>query len=252
MGQSPFIHLAVRTSFSLLESMITTKGLTKWCQDQGMPAVAVTDRNNLFGALELSEALSGAGVQPIMAVCFDVTDGAHSETITRLSLYAQNELGYQRLMALSSYSYLDAEDGVPRIHKKYLDEKTDGLLVLTGGAQGDVARLLLKGKQAEAKAALQELSENFPGRCYVEITRHGSLEEIQCEPGLLALAYELDLPIVATHDARFMKPDDAEAHDAMMCIANGAYLGQEDRPQVQPQQYLKTEAEMRELFADLL
>jgi DNA polymerase-3 subunit alpha len=251
LGQSPFIHLAVRTSFSLLESMITTKGLTKWCQDQGMPAVAVTDRNNLFGALELSEALSGAGVQPIMAVCFDVTDGAHNETVTRLSLYAQNEQGYQRLMALSSYAYLDAEDGVPRIHKKYLDEKTDGLLVLTGGAQGDVARLLLKGKQAEAKAALDALSANFPGRCYVEITRHGSPEEIQCEPALLALAYELDLPIVATHDARFMKPDDAEAHDAMMCIANGAYLGQEDRPQVQSQQYLKTEAEMRELFADL-
>ena len=77
MGQKPFIHLAVRTSFSLLESMITTKGLTTWCKDQGMPAVAVTDRNNLFGALELSESLSGAGIQPIMAVGFDVTDGAH-------------------------------------------------------------------------------------------------------------------------------------------------------------------------------
>ena len=88
MGQTPFIHLAVRTSFSLLESMITTKGLTKWCTEQGMPAVAVTDRNNLYGALEISESLSGAGIQPIMAVCFDVTDGAHQETITRLSLYA--------------------------------------------------------------------------------------------------------------------------------------------------------------------
>ena len=232
MGQTPFIHLAVRTSFSLLESMIGTKGLTKWCVDQGMPAVAVTDRNNMFGALELSESLAGAGVQPIMAVCFDVTDGAHQETVTRLSLYAQNDTGYERLMALSSHAYLDAEDGVPRIHKRYLDEKTDGLIALTGGAQGDVARHLLRGKQEDARAALQTMADQFPGRCYVEITRHGSPEEVQTEPGLLALAYELNLPIVATHDARFMKADDASAHDAMMCIANGAYLGQEDRPQV--------------------
>ncbi|MEM7328988.1 MAG: DNA polymerase III subunit alpha [Pseudomonadota bacterium] len=251
MGQSPFIHLSVRTSFSLLESMITTKGLTKWCVDQAMPAVAVTDRNNMFGALELAESLSGAGVQPIMAVCFDVTDGAHQETITRLTLYAQNKVGYERLMALSSFSYLDAEDGVPRIHKRYLDEKTDGLIVLTGGAEGEIARHLLRGKMAEAKTALETLARQFPGRCYVEITRHGSPEELQTEPGLLTLAYELDLPIVATHDARFMKADDAGAHDAMMCIANSAYLGQEDRPQVQGQQYLKTEAEMRDLFSDL-
>ncbi|MEO0608747.1 MAG: PHP domain-containing protein, partial [Pseudomonadota bacterium] len=241
----------MRTSFSLLESMITTKGLTNWCTEQGMPAVAVTDRNNLYGALELSESLSDAGIQPIMAVCFDVTDGAHQETITRLSLYAQNKQGYERLMALSSYAYLDAEDGVPRINKSYLEEKTDGLIVLTGGAEGEVARLLLKGKTAEAKAALEALAANFPGRCYVEITRHGSPEEAASEPDLLALAYELGLPIVATHDARFMQPSDSGAHDAMMCIANGAYLGQEDRPQVEGQQYLKTETEMRALFADL-
>ena len=251
MTQTPFIHLAVRTSFSLLESMIGTKGLTKWCVEQGMPAVAVTDRNNMFGALELSESLAGAGVQPIMAVCFDVTDGAHQETVTRLSIYAQNEVGYERLMALSSYAYLDAEDGVPRIHRRYLEEKTDGLIVLTGGAEGEVARHILRGKTEDAKQTLQKLADQFPGRCYVEITRHGSAEEIQTEPGLLALAYELDLPIVATHDVRFMQASDAGAHDAMMCIANGAYLGQEDRPQVKAQQYLKTEAEMRELFADL-
>ncbi len=251
MEMKPFIHLSVRTSFSLLESMITTKSLTSWCVEQGMPAVAVTDRNNLYGALELSESLSGAGVQPIMAVCFDVTDGAHQETITRLTLYAQDEAGYGRLMALSSYSYLDAEDGVPRIHERYLNEKTDGLIVLTGGSEGTVAKHILRGKMDEAKAALEQLAQQFPGRCYVEITRHGSPEEAQCEAGLLALAYELNLPIVATHDARFMKKTDAEAHDAMMCIANGAYLGQEDRPQVEAEQYLKTEAEMRELFSDL-
>ncbi|MEQ3746500.1 MAG: DNA polymerase III subunit alpha [Henriciella sp.] len=250
MDKEPFIHLAVRTSFSLLESMITTKKITAWCADQAMPAIAITDRNNMYGALELSESLSGAGIQPIMAVCFDVTDGEHQETITRASLYAQNEAGYQRLMALSSAAYLEAEDGVPRIHRKHLFEETEGLIVLTGGAEGEVAKHILRGKMDEAKDTLSELAASFPGRCYVEITRHGSPEEAQTEPGLLQLAYDMDLPIVATHDARFMKEADAPSHDAMMCIANGAYLGQEDRPQVQSQQYLKTADEMRELFAD--
>lgn len=251
MTNVPFVHLAIRTSFSLLESMIGTKTLTSWCVEQGMPAVAVTDRNNMFGALELSESLAGAGVQPIMGVCFDVTDGAHQETITRLSVYAQDATGYQRLMALSSYAYLTAEDGVPRLNRSYFQEKTEGLIVLTGGSQGETARHILRGRMDEAKAELERLAADFPGRCYVEITRHGTDDEMRCEPGLLELAYDLDLPVVATHDARFMKPGDTKAHDAMMCISHGAYLGQDDRPRVEPGQYLKTADEMRELFADL-
>jgi len=251
MDKSPFIHLGIRTSFSLLESMIETKGLTAWCVDQGMPAVAVTDRNNLFGALELSESLAGAGIQPIMACCFDVTDGAHQEVITRLSIYAQNAVGYQRLMALSSNAYLTSEDGVPRLAYSFFEEQTEGLIVLTGGAEGEAAYHILRGRMDEARKALVRLSDAFPGRCYVEITRHGTVEELQTEAGLLDLAYELDLPIVATHDARFMRPSDAGAHDAMMCIANGTYLGQDDRPKVAEGQYLKTTEEMQTLFADL-
>ncbi|GAB5457701.1 MAG: DNA polymerase III subunit alpha [Henriciella sp.] len=251
MNKPPFIHLAVRTSFSLLESMIGTKDITSWCVEQGMPAVAITDRNNLFGALELSESLAGAGVQPIMACCFDVTDGGHQEKITQLSVYAQNDVGYQRLMALSSQAYLTSDDGVPRLHKSYFQEQTDGLIVLTGGAKGSVARHLLRDRPGEAKEELVALAKAFPGRCYVEITRHGSEEERQCEQGLLDLAYELDLPIVATHDARFMSRADVQAHDAMMCIANSAYLGQDDRPRVEPEQYLKTQDQMQTLFSDL-
>ncbi len=251
MDQPPFVHLAIRTSFSLLESMIGTRDLTKWCVAQGMPAVAVTDRNTLFGALELSESLAGAGVQPIMACCFDVTDSAHQETLTQLSVYAQNTEGYQRLMALSSYAYLTSEDGVPRLPQDYFHAQTDGLIVLTGGANGDVARHILRDRMNDARAVLSTLAAAFPGRCYVEITRHGTPEEAACEPGLLALAYELELPIVATHDARFMQPSNAAAHDAMMCISNGTYLGEDDRPRVAETQYLKTPEEMRELFVDL-
>jgi len=251
LPESPFIHLAVRSSYSLLESMITPKGLKGWLLEHGMPAVAMTDRNNLFGALEISLTMSDAGIQPIMACCFDLTDGAHRSEPSRISLYAQDETGYQRLMLLSSRAYLDADDGVPKLHRDLLLNDTDGLIVLTGGAEGDVARHLLKGRTADARTELSTLASAFPGRCYVEITRHGMPDELAVEPGLIDLAYELDLPLVATHDARFMKSTDATAHDALMCIANGQYLGQEDRKRVSASQYLKSAAEMTELFADL-
>ena len=251
MTDSPFIHLAVRSSYSLLESMITTKKLTAWLEKQGMPAVAVTDRNNLYGALELSESLSGAGIQPIMACCFDVWDGTPKGETNRLTLYAQNSAGYARLMELSSAAYIETTDGVPRLNRAHVFEKTDGLIVLTGGVEGLIGRLSARGKIDEARRELIALKDAYSGRCYVEITRHGGNDEIAAEQVLIDLAYELDLPLVATHDARFLKNNDAGAHDALMCIRNGEYLGQEDRQKVAPSQYLKTAEEMCELFSDL-
>jgi DNA polymerase-3 subunit alpha len=251
LPESPFIHLAIRSSYSLLESMISPKDVKAWCEEHLVPAVAITDRNNLFGALEISLTLSGAGIQPIMACCFDVVEDVPRAEPSRLSLYAQNETGYRRLMYLSSRAYLDAADGVPKLSRALLMEQTDGLIVLTGGAEGEVAKHLLKGRVADARTELSTLAGAYPGRCYVEITRHGTPEERAVEEGLIELAYELELPLVATHDARFMKPDDAQAHDAMMCISNGEYLGQPDRKQVSAQQYLKSPSEMRLLFADL-
>ena len=251
MTDSPFIHLAVRSSYSLLESMITPKALKAWAIEQSMPALAVSDHNCLFGALEIAETLSAAGIQPIMACCFDVTDGGVRSETTRLTVYAQDETGYLRLMKLSSLAYLENDDGVPRLHERHVFEETDGLIVLTGGTEGLAGRFAVKGKKDEAKEELSRLAAAYPGRCYVEITRHGTADEIASEPVLTELAYELSLPLVATHDARFLKPEDAGAHDALMCIANGEYLGNIDRPRVEPSQYLKTRDEMRELFADL-
>ena len=251
MTESTFIHLAVRSSYSLLESMITPKGLKAWCAEQGMPAIAITDRNNLFGALEISLTLTDAGIQPIMACCFDVTNGLPKSEPSRISLYAQNDVGYKRLMLLSSRAYLDAADGVPKLHRDLLLDNTEGLILLTGGAEGQVAKHLLKGRVADARTELSTLAAAYPGRCYVEITRHGTEDEYAAEEGLVDLAYELSLPLVATHDARFMKSADAKAHDAMMCISNGQYLGQDDRKRVDPSQYLKTADEMVSLFEDL-
>ena len=250
--QSPvFIPLAIRSSYSLLESMITPADIAKWCTAHGVPAAGVTDRNNLFGALEFSTKLADYAVQPIMACAFDLTDGVPKSEPSRVSLYAQTEAGYRRLMYLSSRAFLDAPDGVPKLHRAQLLAETDGLIILTGGAEGEVARHIAKGRIGDARTELSTLAAAFPGRCYVEITRHGTQAELKCEAGLLELAYELGLPIVATHDARFLEPEDSVAHDALMCIANGEYLGQDDRKRVAPGQYLKTPAEMRLLFADL-
>ncbi|HRK66070.1 MAG TPA: DNA polymerase III subunit alpha [Hyphomonas sp.] len=246
-----FIPLAIRSSYSLLESMISPSDVAKWCKAYGVPAAAISDRNNLFGALEFSLKLAESGLQPIMACCFEFTDGVPRSEPSRVSLYAQNEVGYRRLMFLSSRAFLDAPDGVPKLHRRYLLEETEGLILLTGGAEGEVARHILKSRMTDARTELSTLAAAYPGRCYVEITRHGTQAELKTEAGLTELAYELGLPLVATHDARFMKPADRNAHDALMCIANGEYLGQDDRKRVEASQYLQSPEEMADLFADL-
>ena len=251
MTDSPFVHLAVRSSYSLLESMLTPKQIVGWAVEQAMPALAVTDRNNLFGALEISELLAESGVQPIIAAGFDVAEGGPRSDTWRANLYAQNETGYRRLMELCSLAWLESDDGVPRLSRAHLLDKTDGLILLTGGADGRMGRLAARGKVDEARSELETLAAAYAERTYVEITRHGTPEEVASESVLLELAYGLGLPIVGTHDARFLKAEDAHAHDAMMCIANGRYLGEEDRPRVAPGQYLKSADEMRMAFADL-
>jgi len=251
MAQGPFVHLGVRSSYSLLESMITPEALVDWAEAESMPALAVRDRNNLFGALEISELLSARGIQPIIACAFDIAGGSPRAPTSRVSLYAQDEVGYQRLMALSSAAYLDSGDGIARLDPTYLEAGTEGLILLTGGAEGLAGQAAARGRCGEARAVLEQLARAFPERCYVELTRHGTRGERDSEPVLVDLAYELGLPLVATHDARFLKPEDGPAHDALMCIANGRYLSEEDRPQVAPSQYLKTAGEMRALFGDL-
>jgi len=251
MTDSPFIHLAVRSSYSLLESMMSPKQLAAWCVAQGMPAMAVADRNSLFGALEISECFAGNGVQPIMACTLDILHDRHRGETASLRLYAMNETGYGRLMELSSLAYLESQNGVPGLALEHVFEKTEGLICLTGGGQGHLGQLLATGREKEARAWLERLLEAYGDRLYVELQRHGAAEEAVVEPLALELAYEMGLPIVATHDARFEKPGDHGAHDALMCIAAGKYLGQDDRPKVTPRQYLKTPQEMAELFADL-
>ena len=251
-GAEPkFIHLGVRSAFSLLESMITSSALVGWADGSGTPALAVTDHNNLFGALEIAEGLSGKGIQPIAAVAFDVLPPEHGAATYRLSIYAKDDVGYQRLMALSSLAYLESETGVPVLKEEHALNETDGLIVLSGGAKGEAGQAACRGKADQVLAALAKLQKAYPDRCYVEIQRHDEPEEIQSEPYLIEAAYELGLPLVAVQDARFLNREDHSAHDALMCIRNGQYVGQSERIRITEEHYLKSEAEMVELFADL-
>jgi len=264
MSQSPrFIHLRVHTEYSLLEGAVPVKKLIGLCEKAGMPAVAVTDTNNLFAALEFSVTAKGAGLQPIVgcqiSVGFDPAQpGDRSRPPAPVVLLAQDEAGYLNLMKLNSCLYLDAGGELPQVTLDELRAHAEGLICLSGGPDGPVGRLLQAGQAAKAEALLQDLAAIYPDRLYVELQRHpgegGQKPEAErlTERGLVEMAYAMGLPLVATNDVHFPKPDMFEAHDALICIADGAYVDQQEpRRRLTPQHYFKSEAEMAALFADL-
>ena len=265
MPDPGFIHLRVHSAYSLSEGAIKTKDLVKLCKKQGMPAVAVTDTGNLFGALEFAMAAADEGVQPIIGCQMWVTTyGPVRKVLGRqagpgadqLVLLCQSETGYRNLMRLVSKAFLETEPGVlPQVRLEDFDGLSDGLICLTGGPGGGVGRLLLEGQKPHAEELLARLKALFPGRLYVELMRHGEGEigqqEDRIEADLIDLAYAHDLPLVATNDCYYTTPDLYEAHDVLLCIAEGAYIMQEERRRVTPNHYFRSAAEMRTLFADL-
>jgi len=254
-----FIHLRVHSAYSLLEGAIPIKGLVKWCVAEKMPAVAITDNANLFGALEFSQAAADSGVQPIIGCMMSfkpLLEGDSRNTgqqkPDQLLLYVQNETGWKNLLELVSKSYLAPTGGdAPLLTHNDLIGYTEGLIALTGGVYGCVGKALLAGKDAQAGEWLSQLAELFNGRLYVELSRHGMADENAIETRLIELAYAQNLPLVATNDAYFMKADMYEAHDAFLCIADGAYVNENVRRRLTPEHRLKTAEEMVALFADL-
>jgi len=242
-----FIHLHVHTAYSLAEGAITVKDLVKTCVKRGMPAIGVTDTNNMFGALEFALEASKAGVQPIIGCQMAMGFERH-----QLTLLAQNEVGYQSLCRLVSRAYVHA-DSTKEVFASWeeLENCADGLLCLTGGVRGPVAQYLLHNQQKDAERILKKLIGLFPNRLYMEIQRHNEREENTVEDGLVDLAYAFDIPLVATNDVYFAEADMHEAHDALLCIATGRYVTEEDRRKASPECYLKTADDMRELFSDL-
>src|SRR5580704_15417029 len=258
MPLADFVHLRVHTAYSLSAGAIKIKELVGLCKANKMPAVAITDTGNLFGALEFATSCAEAGIQPIIGCEIALLAGNGGEAPRsgrdpeRLVLLAQSEAGYRNLLSLVSKSFLDSDAGAdPAIALGDLAARSDGLLCLTGGAKGPLARLIAEGQDDAAAALLTALKGAFPGRLYIELTRHGLPEEARSEPGLVDLAYAHDLPLVATNDAYFPDRDFYEAHDALMCIAQGKVVEDDDRARLTPDHFFRPASEMRELFADL-
>ncbi len=264
MSQSPrFIHLRLHTEYSLLEGAVRLKKLPGLCESAGMPAVAVTDTNNMYAALEFSVAAMGAGLQPIVGCQVDLAyqtaePGARPPAPAPIVLLAQSAESYGNLMKLNTCLYLGEGRDCPQVTFEELEQHAAGLICLSGGPDGPVGRTLASGNRDAAEGIVKRLAQAFPDRLYVELQRHPgeagdvALREQATERGHVELAYDLGLPLVATNDVYFPEKPMAEAHDALICIAEGSYVDQaEPRRRLTPEHYFKTPAEMATLFADL-
>jgi DNA polymerase-3 subunit alpha len=253
----------VHSAYSLLEGALTIQKLAALARADEAPALALTDSNNLFGALEFSEAMAEVGVQPIIGVTLSLTFATERQSSLgaeqrgpriegRIALLAKDANGYANLMRLSTDAYFAAsETGEAVTPLAELAARAEGLIALTGGAEGVIDLPLAEGNPELARSRLETLKALFGDRLYVELQRHNLPQERAVETQLLNLAYDLDIPIVATNEPYFATQEDFEAHDALLCIAEGSYVAVDDRRRLSPEHYFKTAAEMRRLFADL-
>ncbi len=263
MPHADFVHLRVHTAYSLSEGALKVKELVKLCAKKKFPALGVADTSNLFGGLEFSTACADAGIQPVIGCQLNIrraveekrgfggNDGRAPDPDS-LVLLCQNETGYANLIKLVSKAFLETPTGEdPQVALDDLAARSDGLICLTGGPAGPVGRMLADGQKDKAEACLKRLAAMFPGRLYVELQRHGLEVEDRIEEPLVDLAYAHDVPLVATNEAFFADRGMYQAHDALICIAEGAYIAQDERRRLTPEHYFKSAEEMRELFADL-
>jgi DNA polymerase-3 subunit alpha len=252
-GSEGFIHLRVHSSYSLSEGAIKVEQIPGLAHKAGMPAVAITDSGNLFGALEFSQACMKGGIQPIIG-CQVSLGRADNPRLAPdpVVLLAQDATGFANLQYLSSTGFLETDPGQkPQVTIEKLCERADGLILLTGGSNGPIARLLAEGQRHEAERLLARFVEAFPDRTAMELHRHGLAAERAVEPGLIALADAAGIPLVATNDCFFANPAMHQAHDALLCIAEGRLLSERDRRRVTAEHWFKPADAMRAAFADL-
>ncbi|HEV2600089.1 DNA polymerase III subunit alpha [Sphingopyxis sp.] len=257
MAYSPFVPLRVFSSFTMLEGAIEPKAIAKAARDRGFPAIAVADRNGLYGVMAFGDACKAAGVQPIVGALLSVARPGQrlangAPQIDWLALYAQDDTGYDNLCALVSAAHLGRPvEQDPHVTLSDIAGKTDGLICLTGGGEGALARLLAGEQKTAADDYVEQLEALFGGRLYIELSRRGDEVEIAAEAALIDLAYARALPIVATNPANFVEPQFHPAHDAMLCIAQSAYVESEDRRVSSPEAWLKPAEAMEDAFSDL-
>jgi DNA polymerase-3 subunit alpha len=255
-----FVHLHVHSAYSLLKGSIKIQKLAELAKSDHQPALALTDSDNMFGALEFSEKLVGYGIQPItgceVAIDFGDQDpnarNALNAVMPRIVLLAAKERGYQSLMKLNSRAFLETPvNHAPHIKLEWLLEETEDLIALSGGPDGPISQALLADQSALAALRCDRLASLFGDRLYIELQRHSAEKERRAEAGLIDLAYAKGLPLVATNEPYFAAADDYEAHDALLCIAGGRIIAETDREQLTTDHRFKTRAEMAVLFADI-
>ena len=258
MPFAPFVPLRVLSSYSMLEGAIDPKAIAKLAKERGFPAIAIADRNGLYGAVMFAKACIDEGIQPIIGTLIGIAreaehgGGGDMPPVDYLPLYAQDDTGYDNLCHLVSKAHLERPlELEPHIRMLDLDGRTEGLIALTGASEGAATRLLAEGQHKHAQAVLNGLEAMFPGRLYVELARRGNPIEEAAEEALIDLAYERDLPLVATNPANFAEPHMSKAHDAMLCIAGSTHIEADDRPRSNKEAWVKSASMMDEAFDDL-
>src|SRR6478735_8624227 len=260
VSNAGFVHLHVHSAYSLLKGSIKIQKLAELAKADRQPALALTDTDNMFGALEFSDKLAGYGIQPIvgceLAVDFGDQDptarNAFSAGPTRIVLLAARERGYRSLMRLNSRAFLETPvNQTPHIRFDWLEGDAEDLIALTGGPDGPIAMAIAADQSPLATLRCDRLAQLFGDRLYIELQRHGIDKERRAEAGLIDLAYAKGLPLVAANEPYFASADDHEAHDALLCIAGGKLIAETDREQLTPDHRFKTRAEMAVLFADV-
>ncbi len=252
-AQPSFIHLRVHTEYSLVDGVVRVKPLMQALAADEMPAVALTDQSNLFAMVKFTRAALGAGIKPLIGVDALVRYGDDQEAPFQMVLLAQNKTGYLNLSQLISRSYLEGQHrGVPIIQAEWIESHAEGIIALSGGRQGDIGRALLAGQGALAEKRLHNWTACFKDRFYIELQRTGRENEEAYIAEAVELAIANDVPVVATNDVRFLKSDEFDAHETRVCIHDGRTLDDPRRPKnYSEQQYLRSAAEMQELFSDI-
>ncbi|EPP5727841.1 DNA polymerase III subunit alpha [Vibrio cholerae] len=253
MSDPKFIHLRIHSDFSMVDGLSKVPPLVKKVAAMGMPAMALTDFTNLCGLVKFYSTAHNCGIKPIIGADFTLQSEEFGDELTKLTLLAKNNVGYKNLTLLISKAYLRGHvQHQPVIDKAWLVEHAEGLIVLSGGKSGEVGRALLKGNQQQVERCIEFYQTHFADHFYLELIRTGRADEESYLHFALDVAEQYDLPVVATNEVVFITEESFEAHEIRVAIHDGYTLEDPRRPKnYSPKQYLRSEAEMCELFADI-
>jgi len=257
MAMVEFVHLHTHTEFSLLDGLSSVQALATYAAELGMSALAITDHGAMFGVVDFYKACKSAGIKPIIGIEAYVAqnsrfDRDHNEKPYHLILLAQNQTGYQNLLKLATIAQLEGFYYKPRIDKEVLAQHSDGLIVLTACAQGEIPQLLFRGQLDRTRAAIRWYQEHFPDRFYLELQSHDIPEFDPVYRQMVELSREMGVPLVATNDIHYARREQADAHDVLLCIGTGKKVNEADRMRMtDPSYYMRSPEEMARLYAHL-